>query len=73
MPARKLDRLERIGERRDLEAGVQPSHDLAQNDPPRRLVVDNQYLEGRDLGFNRIVNQRKRPRCRLHWLFPWPE
>src|SRR2546422_8133840 len=69
MLARVFDALQRIGERGDLQTRVKASHDLAQHDAPCGLVVDDQDLEWRELGFDRIVNQRKRSRRRrgFHW------
>src|SRR5258706_11750554 len=60
MLARVFDGLQGVGERGDLQTRVKAPHDLAQHDAPGRLVVDNQDLERRELGFDRVVNQRKR-------------
>src|SRR5205814_3300163 len=69
MLARVFDALQGVGECGDLQARVEAPHDLAQHDPPGGLVVDDQDLERRELGFDRVVNQRKRSRRRrgFHW------
>src|SRR5438445_980394 len=67
--ARVFDALQGVGERGDLQSRIEAPHDLAQHDPPSGLVVDDQDLERRELGFDRVVNQRKRSRRRrgFHW------
>lgn len=56
MLARVFDALQGVGERGDLQTRVKAPHDLAQDDAAGGLVVDDQDLEGRELGFDRIVN-----------------
>src|SRR4030081_3569290 len=73
MLARVFDGLQGVGERSDLQTRVKAPHDLAQHDAPGGLVVDDQDLERRELGFDRVVNQRKRSRRRgFHKKFPYP-